>query len=167
LFDADGDGEPEIFYYNGFRGGEHIDASTDPLGSGYQVRQSKIAVGSGGFSGKGFRSGTQSQLLGNLVEATPARQPAVVSRYNISPAVDVYASVQGGSTSRHRRVDRSAELPLHELCLSNSACTSVTCAGSACWRNGYAQTAEADSRSRHPLRVPGAVGSPANGLATV
>ena len=30
--------------------------------SGYQVRQSKIAVGSGGFSGKGFRSGTQSQL---------------------------------------------------------------------------------------------------------
>ena len=32
------------------------------LGSGYQVRQSKIAVGSGGFSGKGFRSGTQSQL---------------------------------------------------------------------------------------------------------
>jgi hypothetical protein len=30
LFDADGDGEPEIFYYNGFRGGEHIDASTDP-----------------------------------------------------------------------------------------------------------------------------------------
>jgi rod shape determining protein RodA len=32
------------------------------LGSGYQVRQSKIAVGSGGFSGKGFRGGTQSQL---------------------------------------------------------------------------------------------------------
>ena len=39
--------------------------------------------------------GTQTQLLGNLVEATPNRQPAVVSRYNISPAVDVYASVQG------------------------------------------------------------------------
>ncbi len=34
----------------------------DVLKSGYQVRQSKIAVGSGGFSGKGFRSGTQSQL---------------------------------------------------------------------------------------------------------
>ena len=34
----------------------------DMLKSGYQVRQSKIAVGSGGFSGKGFRSGTQSQL---------------------------------------------------------------------------------------------------------
>ena len=36
-----------------------------------------------------------TQLLGNLVEATPNRQPAVVSRYNITPAVDVYASVQG------------------------------------------------------------------------
>ncbi len=34
----------------------------DVLKSGYQVRQSKIAVGSGGFTGKGFRSGTQSQL---------------------------------------------------------------------------------------------------------
>jgi multidrug efflux pump subunit AcrB len=36
-----------------------------------------------------------TQLLGNLVEATPYRQPAVVSRYNITPAVDLYVSVQG------------------------------------------------------------------------
>lgn len=35
------------------------------------------------------------QLLGNLVEAQPARQPSVVSRYNISPVIDVYVSVQG------------------------------------------------------------------------
>lgn len=35
---------------------------TDPLGAGYQVRQSKIAVGSGGFLGKGYMQGTQSQL---------------------------------------------------------------------------------------------------------
>ena len=34
----------------------------DPLGSGYQVRQSKIAVGSGGLIGKGYRQGSQSQL---------------------------------------------------------------------------------------------------------
>ncbi|MCE9658739.1 MAG: efflux RND transporter permease subunit [Burkholderiales bacterium] len=43
----------------------------------------------------GNAPGAQSQLLGNLVEATPNRQPAVVSRFNIQPAVDVYASVQG------------------------------------------------------------------------
>jgi rod shape determining protein RodA len=34
----------------------------DPLGAGYHTIQSKIAIGSGGFLGKGFRKGTQSQL---------------------------------------------------------------------------------------------------------
>jgi rod shape determining protein RodA len=34
----------------------------DPLGAGYHIIQSKIAVGSGGLLGKGFRQGTQSQL---------------------------------------------------------------------------------------------------------
>jgi rod shape determining protein RodA len=34
----------------------------DPRGSGYQVLQSKIAIGSGGVLGKGFKKGSQSQL---------------------------------------------------------------------------------------------------------
>ena len=34
----------------------------DPLGAGYQIIQSKIAVGSGGLAGKGFLQGTQSYL---------------------------------------------------------------------------------------------------------
>jgi rod shape determining protein RodA len=34
----------------------------DPLGSGYHTIQSKIAIGSGGFLGKGYKKGTQSQL---------------------------------------------------------------------------------------------------------
>jgi len=34
----------------------------DPLGSGYHVLQSKIAIGSGGFLGKGYMKGSQSQL---------------------------------------------------------------------------------------------------------
>jgi rod shape determining protein RodA len=34
----------------------------DPLGAGYQVQQSKIAVGSGELLGKGYGQGTQSQL---------------------------------------------------------------------------------------------------------
>ena len=34
----------------------------DPLGTGYNVNQSKIAIGSGGFSGKGFLQGTQTKF---------------------------------------------------------------------------------------------------------
>jgi len=40
-------------------------------------------------------SNGSTQLLGNLVEAKPDRQLAIVSRYNIMPAVDLYVSVQG------------------------------------------------------------------------
>lgn len=39
-----------------------LNPEADPLGSGYQLLQSKIAVGSGGLAGKGLFSGTQSQL---------------------------------------------------------------------------------------------------------
>ncbi len=39
-----------------------LDPDRDPLGAGYQIIQSKIAIGSGGFDGKGFLKGTQSYL---------------------------------------------------------------------------------------------------------
>ena len=39
-----------------------LNPESDPLGQGYQLIQSKIALGSGGFSGKGFLEGTQSYL---------------------------------------------------------------------------------------------------------
>ncbi|OIO00967.1 MAG: rod shape-determining protein RodA [Desulfovibrionaceae bacterium CG1_02_65_16] len=39
-----------------------LDPATDPLGSGYHILQSEIAVGSGRLFGKGFLAGTQSQL---------------------------------------------------------------------------------------------------------
>ncbi len=39
-----------------------LDPSRDPLASGYQAIQSRIAVGSGGFFGKGYLEGTQTQL---------------------------------------------------------------------------------------------------------
>jgi rod shape determining protein RodA len=39
-----------------------LDPDSDPLGSGYHIQQSKIALGSGGVSGKGFMQGTQSHL---------------------------------------------------------------------------------------------------------
>ena len=39
-----------------------LNPDRDPLGAGYQIIQSKIAVGSGGLTGKGFLKGTQSYL---------------------------------------------------------------------------------------------------------
>ena len=39
-----------------------LDPTADPLGAGYNILQSQIALGSGGFFGKGFGLGTQSQL---------------------------------------------------------------------------------------------------------
>ena len=39
-----------------------LDPESDPLGQGYQLLQSKIALGSGGLFGKGFLEGTQSYL---------------------------------------------------------------------------------------------------------
>lgn len=39
-----------------------LDPESDPLGAGYHIIQSKIAIGSGGLHGKGWLQGTQSQL---------------------------------------------------------------------------------------------------------
>lgn len=39
-----------------------LNPETDPLGAGYHIIQSKIAIGSGGLEGKGWLQGTQSQL---------------------------------------------------------------------------------------------------------
>ena len=39
-----------------------LDPSSDPLGAGYNISQAQIALGSGGWAGKGFMQGTQSRL---------------------------------------------------------------------------------------------------------
>ncbi len=39
-----------------------LDPAMDPLGAGYHITQSKIALGSGGWAGRGFMQGTQSRL---------------------------------------------------------------------------------------------------------
>lgn len=58
---------PFVWYY-GLEGYQRervlsfLDPDRDPLAGGYQVLQSKIAIGSGGLYGKGWLGGTQSQL---------------------------------------------------------------------------------------------------------
>jgi len=39
-----------------------LDPGSDPLGAGYHITQAKIAIGSGGWTGRGFMQGTQSRL---------------------------------------------------------------------------------------------------------
>ena len=39
-----------------------LDPASDPLGAGYHITQSKIALGSGGWAGRGLRQGTQTRL---------------------------------------------------------------------------------------------------------
>ena len=39
-----------------------LDPQRDPLGAGYHITQAKIALGSGGWTGRGFMQGTQSRL---------------------------------------------------------------------------------------------------------
>jgi rod shape determining protein RodA len=39
-----------------------LDPTLDPLGAGYHINQAMIALGSGGWSGRGFMQGTQSRL---------------------------------------------------------------------------------------------------------
>ncbi|NUB46679.1 rod shape-determining protein RodA [Fertoebacter nigrum] len=39
-----------------------LDPSSDPLGAGYHISQAKIALGSGGWTGRGYMQGTQSRL---------------------------------------------------------------------------------------------------------
>jgi rod shape determining protein RodA len=39
-----------------------LNPGSDPYGAGYQIIQSKVAIGSGGFTGKGFMHGTQTKL---------------------------------------------------------------------------------------------------------
>ena len=39
-----------------------LDPASDPLGAGYHITQSKIALGSGGWAGRGLMQGTQTRL---------------------------------------------------------------------------------------------------------
>jgi rod shape determining protein RodA len=59
-----------------------LDPETDPLGSGWNIIQSKTAIGSGGLEGKGWMQGTQSQL-----EFLPERHTDFI--------IAVYAEEQG------------------------------------------------------------------------
>lgn len=62
VFESRGTGWQLLKDYQYRRIDTFIDPSNDPLGAGYHITQAKIALGSGGWTGRGFMQGTQSRL---------------------------------------------------------------------------------------------------------
>jgi len=62
VFQSRGTGWQLLNTYQYKRIDTFLDPAADPLGAGYHITQSKIALGSGGWTGRGFMQGTQSRL---------------------------------------------------------------------------------------------------------
>jgi len=62
VFQSRGSGWQILSDYQYRRIDTFLDPSADPLGDGYHITQAKIALGSGGWTGRGFMQGTQSRL---------------------------------------------------------------------------------------------------------
>ena len=62
LFESRGTAWQLLQDYQFLRIDTFLDPDKDPLGAGYHITQSKIALGSGGWTGRGFMEGTQSRL---------------------------------------------------------------------------------------------------------
>ncbi|MFB9148853.1 rod shape-determining protein RodA [Roseovarius ramblicola] len=62
VFSSRGTGWQLLENYQYRRIDTFLDPDSDPLGAGYHITQSKIALGSGGWTGRGFMQGTQSRL---------------------------------------------------------------------------------------------------------
>jgi rod shape determining protein RodA len=98
-----------------------LNPERDPLGSGYQVTQAKIAIGSGGIHGKGFRQGTQAKL-----EYLPARHTdfifAVLGEewgfigVVILLSLYVYLFIQALTIAKHSRDRGGAYLAIGLIC---------------------------------------------------
>ena len=91
-----------------------MDPESDPLGSGYHISQSKIAIGSGGISGKGFLNGTQSHLdylpegHTDFVFATMAEEWGMIG--GVALIVALFLLIRWGMRISQRTDDRFARL---------------------------------------------------------
>ena len=90
-----------------------LDPESDPLGAGYHIAQSKIAIGSGGIWGKGFLHGSQSHLdylpegHTDFVFATMAEEWGLVGGLCAHPRLRAGHPL-GDEASAQRRQDRFA-----------------------------------------------------------
>ncbi|MBB5985778.1 rod shape-determining protein RodA [Sphingobium lignivorans] len=91
-----------------------MDPESDPLGAGYHISQSKIAIGSGGLFGKGFLNGTQSHLdylpegHTDFVFATMAEEWGMVG--GLALIIALFLLLRWGMRVAQRTEDRFARL---------------------------------------------------------
>src|SRR3984893_2123841 len=217
LFDADGDGKPEIVFYNGYRGGEHIIGPVDyrdgqAIERGEHVGATALGIenmAAHPVQGRGekfvsydelmrimdadkveveegdlvcFRTGYDRVILGTnknpdlkMLEANPCaaldgRAERILNWITKTGAVALISDNRAveASPSRPCTEDHCASLPLHAHCLFKLG----VYLGEIWLLSDLADWLRAHRRSRFlltapPLRLPGAVGSPANAVATV
>ena len=91
-----------------------MDPESDPLGAGYHITQSKIAIGSGGITGKGFNEGSQSHLQylpephTDFVFATMAEEWGLIGGFVV---IGIFAMILGWGLGVARKSnDRFASL---------------------------------------------------------
>jgi len=224
FFDADGDGEPEIVYYNGYRGGEHvvgrdargvhqgalklgIDTFAERTIQGRAVMidvrsylgdewravnfddiatildRDRVVIEPGdmvclhtGFADKVLAAGADAspELLGRYRSGVDSWDPRVlawIDRSGIAALISDDLAVEAvGGDGAQTCCDGAARamMPLHELCLFKLGIPL-----GELWQLGpLAKWLRANGRSRFlltapPLRLPGAVGSPATPVGTV
>ena len=76
-----------------------LDPERDPLGAGYHITQSKIAIGSGGLFGKGFLQGTQAALNFLPEKQTDFIFTTFVEEWGMVGALRAAGAVHAGAAS--------------------------------------------------------------------
>ena len=103
-----------------------LDPQTDPLGSGYHIIQSQIAIGSGGVFGKGYLNGSQAQLeflperSTDFIFAVIGEEWGLIGLVTVLAAVHVRHRPRAVSRRRLRRTRSRASAPAASR--SPSAC---------------------------------------------
>ena len=226
LFDADGDGKPEMVYYNGYRANEHVvgplDHATGKANQGHVgarrlgvenmaakaiqgravmidleahygherklvgfddlmaiLQQDKVAVEEGdmvclrtGFAQRllDMKKDPDEKVLHGSCAALDGRDERLLNWITRSGLVSLIADNYAveASPSRPCAEDRCAALPLHAHCLFKLGVN----LGEIWYLSALADWLKAHQRNRFlltapPLRLPGAVGSPATPVGTV
>ena len=107
-----------------------LDPEADPLGAGYHIIQSKIALGSGGLWGQGFLHGTQAQL------ELPARE---ADRLRLHHA--------GRGAGLRRRASPCWPVPRRHPAGPRRGAARAQPVSAGCWRSAWCSTCSSTSRS--------------------